>query len=235
MRTAFAVAWVVAAAVTAGAAQAAAQAGPAAGPAGRVEIAAAVTVAGSADLGGGAASLTPNLGGSAFTLFSANATYATPVGADLRLAYRVKPWLLVGVSGALARGNVSVQIAGDAEDGSSPSFAGETLGQALIEGRVDVLVTRLQAWQGRLTPYATVSGGVLRHWHEGNVIIETGSVVQAGAGIRYSLAHRPKARLSRVGLSAEVRMTRSSGGFHWGREHRTVPSARLELFTGWGQ
>jgi hypothetical protein len=234
MKTRIAAAWVVTVTVTAGAAQAAAQAGPAAGPAGRIEIAAAVTVAASADLGGGAASLTPNLGGATFTLFSASATYASPVGAELRLAYRVKPWLLVGVSGALARGDVRVRIAGDAEGGPSPSFAGETLGQALVEGRVDVLVTRLQAWQGRLTPYGTVSGGLLRHWHTGNVIIETGSVIQAGAGIRYNLANRPKARLSRVGLSAEVRMTRSSGGFNWGREHRTVPSARLEFLTGWG-
>ncbi len=226
-----AAAWIVSVGVLAGAAQAAAQDVPA----GRVEVAAAVTWSGTAKLGGGDAALTPNTGGAAFNLFSVSATYATPVGADLRLAYRVKPWLLVGVSGALARGDVRVQVSGDAEGGPSLAFAGEPLGQALIEGRVDVLITRLRAWQGRLIPYGTVSGGVLRHWHDGNVIIETGSVLQAGAGVRYRLVNRPTRFLSRVGLGAEVRMTRSSGGFNWGREHRTVPSARLELFTGWGR
>lgn len=226
-----AAAWIVLVSALAGAAQAAAQDEPA----GRVEVAAAVSWSGTAKLGGGDAALTPNLGGTAFNLFSVSATFATPVGADLRLAYRVKPWLLLGVSGALARGDVRVQVAGDAEGGPVPEFMGERLGQALIEGRVDVLVTRLRAWQGRLVPYGTISGGMLRHWHDGNVIIETGSVLQAGAGVRYRLVHRPTRFLSRVGLSAEVRMTRSSGGFNWGREHRTVPSARLELFTGWGQ
>jgi hypothetical protein len=226
-----ATAWLVSVGILAGAAQVSAQDGPA----GRIEVAAAVTWSGTAELGGGAAAMTPNLGGAAFNLFSVSATYASPVGADARLAYRVKPWLLVGVSGALAWGDVRVQVAGDAESGPVPEFAGEPLGQALIEGRVDVLITRLRAWHGRLVPYGTVSGGMLRHWHDGNVIIETGSVLQAGAGVRYRLVHRPTRFLSRAGLSAEVRMTRSSGGFNWGRAHRTVPSARLELFTGWGR
>jgi hypothetical protein len=218
--------------VSAGAQTAALTTAPSA--AGRVEFGAGVTWNGTANLGGASADLTPNLNGSAYSLFDASAAYG-PIGGDVRLGYRVTPWLLVGVSGALGRGDVTVKVGGDAEDGNAATFAGETLGQGFLEGRLDVILTRFQFWKARLTPYATASAGVLRNWHQGNVLIESGQVIQAGGGLRLGLLNRPRRRLSRVGVAAELRMTRVSGGFNWGREHRTVPSVRIEGFTGWGR
>jgi hypothetical protein len=181
--------------------------------------------------------LTPNVSGTAYALFNANATYSSPVGADLRLSYRVTSWLLLGIAGGVSKGDVTVSVSGDTEGGASASFAGESLGQSQIEGRADVVVPRWSFWRDRLTPYAMFSAGVLRHWHGDNALIESGSVIQGGGGLRYGLFTRagPKVRTFRMGAAAEVRVTRVSGGFHWGREHRTTPSARLELFAGWGR
>ena len=215
--------------------EAAAQApAPGHGPA-RVEVGVGVGVSGSADLGGAAASLTPNLNGAAYTLFDARATYATPKELSLRLSYRLTRWLLLGASGGVQHGTVRVDVSGDAERAQVTGFDGEPLGQALIEGRADMLFPSLRTWGGRLVPYAMASGGWLRQWHEGNVLVENGRVLQAGAGVRIGLSARPTGWRSRAGLSAEARMTRTSGGFHWGREQRAVPSARLEFYAGWGR
>lgn len=204
-------------------------------PAARIEVAAAMTVGATSPLGGATAALTPNTGGPAFTLFTADADYRTPLGAELRVSYRLAPWLLAGILGSVSLGDIRVVIGADAEGARPPAFTGERLGQASVEARIDLLATRWTAWRGRLVPYGMVSGGVFRQWHDDRLLIDTGSLIQAGAGARYDLARRPRRRLARLGAGAEVRLTRVIGGFHWGRERRTVPSARIELFSGWGQ
>jgi hypothetical protein len=201
----------------------------------RVEIAAGVNRGGAADLGSTAARLTSNPGGPAFVLFETDATYSSPLGGQLRFGYRLAPWLVAGVSASLARGDVTVSVRSDAEGAAPLSFAGESLSQGQVEGRVDLLLTRFRFWDARVTPHVSISGGVFRHWHEGNVLIESGEVFQAGAGVRYALVSRPASRLSRLGILAEVRMTRVHGGFHWGRETRTVPAVSVEFYTGWGR
>lgn len=226
--------------VTGAAAHAAGQAAvstAAPGGAGRIEVAIAGVWAGSADLGSASATLTPNLNGSAYALFDARAKYASPVGGEVRVSGRLASWLLVGVTGTLSSGDVTVRISGDAEGGTPTSFAGEVLGQSQIEGRADLLLTRWRFWRARATPYLMVSAGAIRQWHEGRVHVDTGTVVQGGAGVRYGFftRARPKARTVRLGVAAEVRVTRVGGGFHWGREQRTMPSARLECFMGWGR
>jgi hypothetical protein len=207
------------------------------GGVGRVEIAVAGVWAGDADLGGASATLTPNVNGAAYTLFEANAKYTSPMGGEVRLSYRFAPWLLIGVTGALLSGDVTVRVSGDAEGGTPTSFSGEGMGQSQVEGRADVLLARWRFWKARATPYLTVSAGALRQWHEGNVHVDTGTIVQGGAGLRYGVLTRsaPKVRTIRLGAAAEFRVTRVGGGFHWGRERRTMPSARLECFMGWGR
>jgi hypothetical protein len=135
----------------------------------------------------------------------------------------------------VSHGDVTVKIANDAEGAAASTFAGERLGQVFFEGRADVLLTRWRMWRRRVTPYATLSGGVLRQWHTDNAVIDTGGVIQAGGGLRMGFGPRKPGMPPRFGVAAEVRATHSSGGFHWGREQRTVPSVRLECFTAWGR
>ncbi len=204
---------------------------------GRVELAVAGVWAGSADLGNASAALTPNLNGSAYALFDASATYESPLGGEARISIRLWPWLLVGVTGSWLSGDVAVRLAGETEGGTPTAFTGEVLGQGQLEGRADVLLTRWRFWGRRATPYVTASAGALRQWHEGRVHVDTGTIVQGGAGLRYGWLTRagPKVRTFRVGAAAEVRVSRVGGGFHWGREPRTMPSARLECFVGFGR
>lgn len=201
----------------------------------RFELAAGMTVGGSVDLGSREANLTPNLNGATFVLFDSSARFRSPMGGEARLGYRVVPWLVASLSGALLVGDVQVSVGHDAEGASAMSFAGERLRQTQIEGRVDVLVTRLRFWKARALPYVAVSAGTLWHWHEGNVLVETGQVFQLGGGVRVSLAHRPASRLLRVGVFGELRIAHVRDGFHWGHDARTSPIVHVGVYTGWGR
>jgi hypothetical protein len=204
-------------------------------PAARFEAAVALTGASAVALGGGDAVLTPNLNGSRFTLFNVSAELAPALGVDARFSYRLAPWLLVGLAGSVGRADVRVTVGADAEGASVDPLTGETLLQAQVEARADVVLGRWRFASGRATPYATVSGGLLRQAHDGNTLIESGSVLHAGGGVRYMLATRPTSRLSRLGLAAEARLEHTGGGFHWGRESRNGFAWRVEFFTGWGR
>jgi len=201
----------------------------------RLELAAGLTWGGSVNLGDRAASLTPNLGGQPFALFDASAQFRSPRGGEARLGYRVAPWVVASLSGMLLVGDVQVSLGHDAEGASAMSFAGERLGHTQVEGRVDVLATRWRFWKARALPYVTASAGALWHWHEDNVLIQTGQSFQLGGGVRLTLAHRPASRLSRVGLTGEVRVAHVRHGFHWGRDGRTSPMVHVGVYTGWGR
>lgn len=201
----------------------------------RVELGAGWIWNGKADLGRQPAALTPNVGGSAYALFEAGASFGTPLGGAVRVGYRVRPWLVAGLIAEASRGDVQVRIDGDREGAAAVRFAGESFSQVKAGGRVDVVWPRPRFAGGRVTPHASLFAGVLRQWHQGNVLIDTGRVYEGGAGVRIALARRPASRLSRIGVLAEVRVSRVSGGFHWGRELRTAPAATMEFYTGWGR
>jgi hypothetical protein len=145
------------------------------------------------------------------------------------------PWAVASLSGAVLVGDVRVSLGHDAEGARAISFAGERLGHTQIEGRVDVLATRLRFWRARALPYVTASAGALWQWHEDNVLIQTGQSFQLGGGVRVSLAHRPTSRLSRVGIAGELRVAHVRNGFHWGRDARTLPMIHVGVYTGWGR
>jgi hypothetical protein len=201
----------------------------------RFELAAGLTRGGSVDLGESAANLTPNPSGVPFVLFDASAQFQSPLGGEARLGYRVVPWLVASLSGALLVGDVQVSLSHDAEAAPAMSFAGERLGHTQLEGRVDLLATRLRFWNTRALPYLTASAGALWQWHEDNVLVETGQVFELGGGVRFSLARRPASRLSRVGIAGELRIAHVRHGFHWGRDGRTSPMVHVGVYTGWGR
>lgn len=232
-RAAAAGVWIVSACAASAAAQS--QAPPEAAGASRVELAAGLAWSGSTDLGAGAATLTPNLNRPAFSLFDVRARFQSPLGGEIRVAYRLTPWLMAGVAGTLLAGDVSVTIRNDAEGAAATTFPGERLVQAQVEGRLDLLVTRWRFAGGRALPFVMASAGILRHAHEGRVSIESGRIAQAGAGLRYTFAHRAGTWLPRMGVTAELRAARVRGGFHWGRESRTQPALVAGASAGWGR
>lgn len=209
--------------------------GPGYPPAERIEFAAGLAVDGNWNLGGSAATLTPNAGGTSFTLFEAQATYARPAGVDMRVLVRLTPWLLVGGQSGWQRGPIEVHVTDDAEGAADVSFGGEPVGQFTAEGRIDLQAPVWAVWQGRITPYMVLCGGYLRQWHDGRTVIETGTVWRGGAGLRARVWERPTGWLTSVGVTAEAKVTYVSGGFHWGHETRTAPSFSLAVTTGWGR
>ena len=212
---------------------AAAQPGNAAG--GRIEVAGTAMWVTSTPLGGGAASLTPNVGQPPYALFSAAADLATSVGGDVRFGYRVSRALTLSLTGGVSRAPVRVRITGDAEGAPDASFTGDTLQQWTIGGRADYEIRRWRFASGRGRPFLLAAAGLLRQSHEGRVSIETGHVYEGGTGLAWTLRHRPASWFSRWSLVAELRVTHVRGGFSWGSGARTSPAFGGGVSTTWGR
>jgi hypothetical protein len=212
---------------------AAAQPGHSAG--GRVELAGTAMWVTSTPLGGGAASLTPNVSQPPYTLFSADADLATSVGLDARLGYRVSRALTLSLMGGVSRAAVRVRISGDAEGAADASFTGDTVQQWTIGGRAEY---ELRAWRfasGRGRPFVLADAALLRQSHGGQALVETAQVYEGGAGLAWTLRDRPASRLSRWSLVGELRLTHVRGGFSWGSDARTSPSFGGGVSTTWGR
>jgi hypothetical protein len=202
---------------------------------GRFLIGGALSMAGGTALGTETASLTPNLGQPAFTLFTATAETGRLSGGELRAGVRIGAGLVVSVVAAGGFLPVRIGIAGDAESPSHPSFTGERLSQWTVEGRVDWVVPALHFAGGRGRPFAMVSAGALRQWHEERTVHDSGHLIQAGGGVLLTLANRPRALVSRWSLLAELRIARLSGGYYWSEHSRTAPALSAGLLTTWGR
>jgi hypothetical protein len=72
---------------------------------------------------------------------------------------------------------------------------------------------------GRGVPFLTAGAGHLRELHEGNELVETGTVYQGGGGIKYWFG----AGARRLGLRAEVGLMSREGGAAGATERRLVP------------
>jgi hypothetical protein len=203
--------------------------------AGPLEFGVSGVVTGGAALGGAAATLTSNLGSAPYTVFTTSASLGIQRGADIRLGYRIGRGVVMSVATGLGRSDVSVAVSGDAEGAPNSAFAGETLLQWSLEGRVDVSPPRWIVGGGRVRPYLMGSGGILRQYHGPRVSHESGALIQAGGGIRYGLRRRPTSRLSGMGVTVEVRLCHVRGGFNWGQSSRTTPVISVGLLTQWGR
>ncbi|MCX6550879.1 MAG: hypothetical protein NTY02_07720 [Acidobacteria bacterium] len=202
---------------------------------GRLDIGGSVSWTASAPLGSASASLTPNLGQPAYTLFTASAEAGRVFGGDVRVGYRPWPAVAISASTGVAHVPVNVSIAGDAESPANTAFTGEILLQWSLEGRLDCEVRGLRFAHGRARPFVLASAGVIRQWHEDHVTHESGRIYQAGGGIAWTLADRPRSLVSRWSLVAEIRVARITGGYHWGTAARTSPAFGAGVVTAWGR
>lgn len=212
-----------------------ASAQPAAALSGRLEVAAAVGWTAASHLGSAAATLTTSAGEPRYTLFNVSGNLDAHAGLELRLGYLVSGGWRLSAEAGVAQPRVRVRIQGDAEGAPDRSFAGESLLQWTIGGRADYDLRRLRFLSGRAVPFASAGAGLVWQSHEGRVSTETGWYVEAGGGVTFIVRTSPSSRLSRVGIAADLRVSRVAGGFTWNREARTTPSVGVAITTGWGR
>ncbi|MGE0814840.1 MAG: hypothetical protein AB7O28_04075 [Vicinamibacterales bacterium] len=164
----------------------------------------------------------------AFTLFRTDSRLGAAPRLDVAVAVPVTRALALEVGGTAARPTLSTSITGDAEAG-----AGATASERVDEYTLGVRVTYDLArwsWRRRLSPYVAAGGAYLRQLHEANVLLETGQVWTAGAGLRWWW--RGGVGRRSVGVSAETGWSWRSGGITVAGGARSAPVAALRVFAG---
>jgi len=172
----------------------------------------------------GLGTATPSL----FTLFTAESSLQAARRAELAIAVPVTRTLSVEVLGTSARPILATSIGRDAE-GAPATTVSERVEDYTVGGRVVYDLPGLSIGS-RARPYVVAGGAYLRQLHEDRVLVESGQVWTAGAGVRVWLRGARQGRP--LGLTAEVSWHRRTGGITFKDSGRLLPSVSLRLFAG---
>lgn len=164
----------------------------------------------------------------AFPLFTTDSTLDAGPRAELAVAVPVTRTLLVEVLGTVARPTLSTAISRDAE-GAPATTVTDNVDDYTIGARLLYEVPRI-ALGNRARPYLLAGGAYLRQLHEDRVLVETGRVWSAGAGLRVWFAGARRGRS--LGVTTEVAWQWRTGGIAFTDGARGVPSLSLRVFAG---
>jgi hypothetical protein len=150
-------------------------------------------------------------------------------GVDAKVGFGLTRAVAVEFGGGYARPRLGVDIS---EDQESPSLvlADEQISQYIIDAAVLWHISQLNLG-GHARPYVSVGGGYLRQLYDDRVQVETGRLVHIGGGVRYWLRGGDAAHRA-VGIRAELRAERRSGGIELAGRSRVFPVANLFAFLG---
>jgi hypothetical protein len=164
-----------------------------------------------------------------FTLFAADASLRRAAGVDARVGFGLTRTLAVELGAGYARPRLVVEITDDPE---SPlvALSDEEISQYTVEAAVLWQVSQLNLGR-RARPYVSFGGGYLRQLYDNRVKVETGRVAHVGGGVRYWL-RGGDAALRALGIRAELRAERRSGGIELGGQARVFPVAHVFAFFG---
>jgi hypothetical protein len=189
--------------------------------AGSFEVNGGVTFAGGFGLGDSAAELTRNTtsGSTSFDLFTSDSELGTAFGIGGRLGYYLSPKLAIEGGVSWSQPVLTINLTGDTE-GAPDIESEETLDRWIIDGAVVWHFTQARAGRpSPLMPFVFGSIGYLRELHEGQQLVETGVVYQAGGGVKYWLGNARR----RFGLRGDAGISVRDGGFDFEDGIRTVP------------
>jgi len=189
---------------------------PAQSPAPRVEVSVAGVWGGGAGLGTQPADETLNqAGGGAFTLFTTTSRVTAIRGVEARVGVRLGRHLALEAGGWRAKASVATRVSGDAEQAPDvTATAGFT--EYVADGAVVLRLPGLAFAGGRAEPFAEAGAGYLRQVYAGQAVVETGSILHAGGGLRVWLRTRPAGWLDGVGVRLDGRLVARRGGIDLG-------------------
>lgn len=200
---------------------------PAAGPqAGSWEIGGGIAYLEGYDLGDRAAELTRNVGQTdrSFDLFTTDSRVTGVPALQARIGYYLTPAVAIEAGFRYAQPVLEVDITGDTE--SAPDLtADETLSQYVVDGSLVLHLTQWSFGGGRGVPFLAAGAGYLRELHEGEELVETGTVYHASAGAKYWFGDGR----TRVGFRGEGGVVFRNGGFDFEDGVRAGPIAGASL------
>jgi hypothetical protein len=179
------------------------------------------------DLGSSTAMLErPN--GEPFELFKTETSMDGGPGVRAALAWAATGRLAIEATFSYARPGISTRVTADAEDAGSTTSS-IRLHQYLVEGSARWYPARRA---GRFHPYLRAGAGYLRQLDTDHAHVETGTLVHLGAGLDRLLRERADAKVERMGLRLDARVTGRSGGFDVKNAFRIGGTVGAAIFFG---
>lgn len=161
-----------------------------------------------------------------FTLFRTESDLGGAPRGEFGLGMAVTPSLAIELLGTAARPTLETRITGDVE-GAADTSATERVDEYTIGARAGYELRRW-TWAGRARPFVAAGGAYLRQLHEDRVLVETGQMWTASAGLRLFLRGGPRRRP--LGVTTELGWAWRTGGISFVDGARSMPIAQVRLF-----
>lgn len=193
---------------------------------GSLEVSGGALWTGGFDLGRRDATLTrnPPTGSTPFQLFSSRTRLEPKPGAQARLGVYVTRALSLEGGLQYSRPMLSTRLSEDAE-GADAITATSPLTRYVFDGSAVFHLHRFAFAGGRGVPFVSGGGGYVRELHRANELLETGTEIHGGAGLKVWFGSGKR----RIGLRAEAGMTSRTGGFDFKDGRRTLPTAGASM------
>jgi hypothetical protein len=194
--------------------------------AGSTEIGAGVVWSGGFDLGSVSAEETRNSAtdNSPFVLFTTESRTQAVTGAQGRLGVYLAKAFSVEAGVEYGRPTIATRVGSDAELAEDVT-ATERLTRIVVDGSAVFHLTGASFAGGTGVPFLRGGIGYVRELHEKNEVIETGSELHAGGGVKVWFG-RGK---SRTGLRGDGGISFRSGGADIPKKRRAVPTAGVSI------
>jgi len=168
----------------------------------RIEISAGFVRMGHASSGTRDANETTGAGGS-FRLFSTSSELTAASGFGARVAVSLVRRIDVEVSGSYSRPDLTTHIGSDVESSNAPIDATVRVQQFSVGGAA-LWYLHAPRLGTRTTLFLRGGAGLERHLEDGGKRIVDGPSVEAGGGVKYLLASRPRGWWRGIGVRGDV-------------------------------
>ena len=130
----------------------------------------------------------------------------------MRIGWRVWRGLYAEATGGLGRNTLEAQIRDDIERAPALTVSA-SLTQITVEGGALFEIASLPMPAGKLVVFGAGGGGYLRQVHEDRLLIETGSTLYGGGGVKWRAGtQRPDGFVERLFVRGDVRLVTRAGG-----------------------
>ena len=176
------------------------------------EVSASALALGGVDFGNQNANLTANDPGNPnFILFATSSKIKPGAGLDARATFNLTRTFAIEGAFTWTRQTAETEITSDAEGIPNVTLT-EDLSTYFVEGAAVVHFRGMTFAHGRAIPFVFGGGGYLRQLDGSSILVDTGTVVHAGGGIKYFFAQRSRGFVRDVGIRGDARIYVRSGG-----------------------
>jgi hypothetical protein len=149
--------------------------------------------------------------GSPVAIFDSEVTQRPGAGGEARVGWRVWRGVYAEATGGFVSSTLEARITNDLEDAPDVTVS-SSLAQVTIEGGALVELPALGAGR-HLVPFVSGGAGHLRQVHEDRVLVETGTTLYGGGGVKWRVGDgNPSGFVQRLVVRGDVRFVSRTGG-----------------------